>query len=143
MIAEGAEILEALAEVSEDLIRVANEHRDRPGVRRITTTTDIRRFASGGAVGLVLEAETEDGSVVCWSVDIGWAPQWTIGLSVTINDAPEQRRLAGFPELQPKDSAEARAAMRDLTGAIRTSVAGFDFARKQWRVEPRAHVAAS
>lgn len=127
MIVAGGEVLEELAETSECMIRIALDHREKPGVRLMTTPVDIRRFRSGGVVGLFLEADLVDGATVTWAMEIGWAGRWTIDLSIAVNDEGGQRKLAEYPQAQFDNVPRFVSGVRETIHRVEETVAKFDF----------------
>ncbi len=86
---------------------------------------NLRRYQSGTNLETYVEAELEDGKVICWWLEVGWnREQWRIEPSVLVNDDHGQRVLKDFPAttLQTLDDfiGQLKEATSDLAAYARS-----------------------
>ena len=117
--------LECIASCNEQLIALSQWLPSAPGIRTVSHGFDCRAYESGTSVEAYVEAELEDGKVICWWLEVGWDGQeWRIEPSVLVNDDQGQRVLRDFPCKNPRTLdgliVELKGATSDLVSYARS-----------------------
>jgi|SRR5882724_3939880 len=99
--AESIRVLESIAQCNEQFIALS-QWLSLSGHKNVTHDVDCRAYESGTMLEAYVEAELEDGKVICWWLDISWNREsWRIAASVLVNNDDGQEVLKDFPEKTP------------------------------------------
>ena len=136
-VAQGAELLMAiLAGVSEEMNDLVIELRERPGVVETRRGSDLRKYRDEfrfedkpyDHFGAYVEADTNDGNVLCWFVTINNTPSgWELERIVSRNSDAGYDAVTEFETLTSDSFSEFAGKVPSLVKELAESARRFQF----------------
>src|SRR5690348_1408134 len=99
-------LMALLASVNGEMITVADEVRKQPAVTEVRRGCDFRKYRDAFrfddkafyAFETYVEADTRDGSLLCWLVDVNWTPAgWELNRTATCQSDSSEDVIMEFP----------------------------------------------
>jgi hypothetical protein len=128
-------LMALLAGVNSQMITIAEEMRKKSVVINANRGCDLREYRSAFrfddkafyAFEAYVEADTREGSLVCWLVDINWTPGgWELHRTMHIRrDRESEDVIETFPTLSSQNFTEFASGVRDAMHGFVESVRSY------------------
>ena len=129
MLAQGAEVLEAIAGASERLIEQTIKLRKLPGVRGVIQAVDCRRLRSGSSLALYVEAKLVDERTLTWWLEVSWCGEWLIESRLLRDHRYGQEIVHRFSDRRATTAGEFADELSRAVDALVSSMAEHDLAQ--------------